>query len=359
MKVLLLGGTGTLSSDVLKYSIQHKYSTAILNRGRNNTHIDKDVRIYIADLKFPETINAILGEETFDVIVDFYSRTKEDILKLFSVLSKRCVQYIFISSACVYCRNNNSLQALSENCDKPNKLWNYNVYKYEAERQLIKMSKQYDCYYTIVRPYITYNKERIPWGIAPAYRFHRTIIERIKSGKPMFVWNGGTNYCTLTYSEDFAKALVGLFLNPKAMNEDFHITSDYCYQWKDVLFTIYKELKITPNIVDLPTSLIIKYLPEYKNELIGLCIFYDNNHEAKKAYINFIAIHKNFRGKNIAGNILERVCSHAKEQGMKTIGINTNNIIAKKCYIKNGFILKDSFFEEKYNVVRYYLEKVL
>lgn len=85
----------------------------------------------------------------------------------------------------------------------------------------------------------------------------------------MFVWNGGTNYCTLTYSEDFAKALVGLFLNPKATNEDFHITSDYCYQWKDVLFTIYEELKIKPNFVDLPTSLIIKYLPEYKNELIG------------------------------------------------------------------------------------------
>lgn len=97
----------------------------------------------------------------------------------------------------------------------------------------------------------------------------------------------------------------------------------------------------------------------YKNELIGLCIFYENNHETKKAYINFIAIHKNFRGKNIAGNILERVCSHAKKQGMKTIGINTNNIIAKKCYIKNGFILKESFYEEKYNVVRYYLEKAL
>ena len=25
-------------------------------------------------------------------------------------------------------------------------------------------------------------------GIEPAYRFHRTIIERIRSGKPMSVW---------------------------------------------------------------------------------------------------------------------------------------------------------------------------
>lgn len=351
MKVLLLGGTGTLSSDVLKYSIQHKYSTAILNRGRNNSHIDKDVRIYIADLKFPTTIDVILGEETFDVIVDFYSRTKGDILKLFSVLSKRCVQYIFISSACVYCRNNESAQALSENCAKPNKNWAYNIHKYEAEQQLIDMSKQYGCYYTIVRPYITYNNERIPWGITPAYRFHRTIIERIRSGKPMFVWDGGINYCTLTYSEDFAKALIGLFLNPKAINEDFHITSDYCYQWKDVLSTIYKELKIVPNIVDLPTSLIIKYLPEYKDELIGdrslNAIF--NNQKIKEAVpeVSFqtslnegirrvIAYYEALSTFNYDFRYdarIDRMLSKCGEKGLRFIPYTNSGIHAKKTYL--------------------------
>lgn len=56
-------------------------------------------------------------------------------------------------------------------------------------------------------------------GIEPAYRFHRTIIERIRSGKPMSVWGGGA-YCTLTCSEDFAEALAGLFLNPRACKVD-------------------------------------------------------------------------------------------------------------------------------------------
>lgn len=97
----------------------------------------------------------------------------------------------------------------------------------------------------------------------------------------------------------------------------------------------------------------------HKNELIGLCIFYANNLNTKKAYINFIAIDRNFRGRNIAGEILKIVFTSAKEAGMNTVGIHTNNIIAKECYIKNGFILKDSFFEEKYNVIRYYLEKTL
>lgn len=97
----------------------------------------------------------------------------------------------------------------------------------------------------------------------------------------------------------------------------------------------------------------------YNNQLIGLCIFYANNYESNKAYITYLAIDKNFRGRNIAGEILKIVFTNAKEAGMNTVGIHTNNIIAKECYVKNGFILKDSFFEEKYNVVRYYLEKVL
>lgn len=351
MKILLLGGTGTLSSEVLKCSILHRYSVSILNRGKNNVNVDKDVSVYISDLRFPKTVDAVLSKETFDVIVDFYSRTKENISSLFPILSKRCTQYIFISSACVYCRNNEATEALTEKCGKPNKLWNYSIKKYEAEQQLIEMSKRCDCYYTIVRPYITYNNERIPWGIAPAYRFHRTIIERIKSGKPMFVWNGGTNYCTLTYSEDFAKALVGLFLNPKATNEDFHITSDYCYQWKDVLFTIYEELKIKPNFVDLPTSLIIKYLPEYKNELIGdrslNAIF--NNQKIKEAVPEVcfqtslnegirrvIAYYETLSTFNYDFKYdarIDRMLSKCGEKGLHFIPYTNSTIHAKKTYL--------------------------
>lgn len=80
MKILLLGGTGTLSSEVLKCSILHRYSVSILNRGKNNVNVDKDVSVYISDLRFPKTVDAVLSKETFDVIVDFYSRTKENMV---------------------------------------------------------------------------------------------------------------------------------------------------------------------------------------------------------------------------------------------------------------------------------------
>lgn len=287
MKILLLGGTGTLSYEVLKNSLEKGYDVSILNRGNNNTHLN-NIKTYIADLKCTDTIEKVLKEDSFDVIVDFFSRVRQDINNLFPILSKRCKQYIFISSACVYCRDNVNKTPITEITQKPNPLWDYNIHKYEAEQALINLANNSSTYYTIVRPYITYNNARIPLGLTPSYRYHRTIIERIRSGKPMFLWDDGGVYCTLTYNTDFAKALTGLYLNPKAKNEDFHITSDFRYTWKEVLLTIYKELNQTPNFINIPTAKIIKSLPEYKGELIGdrslNAIF--NNKKIKEAVPN-------------------------------------------------------------------------
>lgn len=269
MKILLLGGTGTLSYEVLKQSLRKGYRVSILNRGNNNSQLDSNVKTYIADLRCKNSVDKVLTEDSFDVIIDFFSRTRQDIISLFPILSKRCRQYIFISSACVYCRDKNNITPITEETQKPNTLWDYNIHKYEAEQALIELIKNSSTYYTIVRPYITYNDARIPLGLTPSYRYHRTIIERIRSGKPMFIWDEGTTYCTLTYNSDFAEALIGLFLNPKARNEDFHITSDFRYTWREVLLTIYKELNQTPNFVSIPTAKIAEILPEYKGELTG------------------------------------------------------------------------------------------
>ena len=45
MRILLLGGTGTLSSDIMKLSLEKGYDVSILNRGNNNERVDKRRKI--------------------------------------------------------------------------------------------------------------------------------------------------------------------------------------------------------------------------------------------------------------------------------------------------------------------------
>lgn len=83
--------------------------------------------------------------------------------------------------------------------------------------------------------------------------------------------------------------------------------------------------------------------------IVKMIISYDNDIESCKGYTTFFAVRGVFRGNKIAGMLLERACSHAKAQGMHVMGLQTYNEIAKKCYMKNEFIVKESVFVEKYN----------
>ena len=139
-KVLLLGGTGTLSMGVLKEALNKGWDITVLNRGIHKKHIPDSVHRIIGDFKKVETWKEALHSCNFDVVVDFLSRNPADISRVFPILKNNCKQYIFISSACVYRRNEEDFP-IKEDSPKPNMNWDYNVEKYNSEKELVKLSQ--------------------------------------------------------------------------------------------------------------------------------------------------------------------------------------------------------------------------
>ena len=270
MDILLLGGTGTLSSTICKLSVEKGYNVSIFTRGKRTANIPRKVKAFVGDFKDSSSLDTCFNNSQFDVIVDFLSRKPSDIERLFPIFKSKCKKYIFISSACVYQREN-TVNPITEDAPKPNFNWQYSVDKYGCEKALIELtSNSSDLFYTIVRPYITYDDERIPLGITPfPYSLHKTIVERINNNKPWFLWDEGECITTVTHVDDFAKAVVGLYLNEKAFNNDFHITGDYHCSQKDLLEIIYKCLGKKTNVVNFSLREITSSLPEYKEMLIA------------------------------------------------------------------------------------------
>lgn len=270
-KILLLGGTGTISYMVMQKALEKGFEVSVLNRGKRGKTLPQSVNLIICDLKDGEKLNHVMTNKSFDVVVDFFSRIPTDVERIYPILKNCCRQYIFISSSCIYRRAKEDFPII-ETSPAPNKDWLYNIQKYDTEQRLIQLFNEAEfqngCY-TIVRPYITYDDERVPFGLAPAYKYHRTILERMKNGKPMFLWDLGEAVATLTSVKDFAVALVGLFENPKARNEAFHITSDFSYSWKEILEKLYRKLNVQPNIVFLPSEKIATEMPNYREMLLG------------------------------------------------------------------------------------------
>jgi nucleoside-diphosphate-sugar epimerase len=279
LNILLLGGTGTISSAVLHECLDRGFRVSVLNRGTNNTKLPQSVSVLIADFKNAIQIEQAIVGNQFDIVVDFLSRTREDIARLFPILSLYCKQYIFISSCCVFKRDKGDFPIV-EDSPKPNTLWSYNVHKYEAEEELKRLAINCKCTYTIARPYITYDERRVPYGLAPSYNYHRTIIERIKNGKPLLIWNKGNNLITLTQNRDFARALVGLFNNERAFAEDFNVVSSFKYTYKEIIESLCRKLNVTPCYIEAYVEDINKYMPVDCQMMLGdrtLDAYFDNS----------------------------------------------------------------------------------
>ena len=265
MNILILGGTGVLSADFTKRVLDAGCQTTIVNRGRRRAFLDERAQMICADLR-EESIDDLrekINNQKYDVVVDFLSYNPEHLKKTLAILNKNFIQYIFISSATAYLKKNEQ-DVITEKTPLGNTKWEYAYDKFLCEQYLTTL----DINYTIIRPYVTYGNSRIPFPII-SDGYHYTLIERIKVGKPVALFNNGCAVCTLTHAEDFAAILYRLLLNEKAYKEDYHITGSAVQTWAEAYHELCKILHCKPNSFSVNEKQIKKYLPEFYDILIG------------------------------------------------------------------------------------------
>ena len=93
-----------------------------------------------------------------------------------------------------------------------------------------------------------------------------------------------------------------------------------------------------------------------EDNIIGLAATYCNNMDTKLAYTPLVGVDKNYRGRHIATELMEKTKVCAKQAGMKKIGIHTNNPHARDLYIKCSFKQKWGGYFPVIHAERYYLE---
>ncbi len=278
MKILFIGGTGRLSTDVAKLSLKKGNEVYLLTRGSKDRKkfIDSKYKMLYADIRNVEECKKVLSDLFFDVVVDFLTFDKNQLLNTLSIIEKHYKQYIFISSATVY-EKKNEKEIISEKTKIGNSKWEYAYKKYECEKEICDYFSNSNAYYTIVRPYVTYNETRIPYPIVPQdSKMEYSIIKRVVDGKAIPTINGGKINTTITNTKDFAVGIVGLFNNEKAYGESFHITSDEPVCWDDVLNIMGKYYQKEIKKVNFSVHDFSKKYPLYKEILEG-----DKGHEMR------------------------------------------------------------------------------
>jgi nucleoside-diphosphate-sugar epimerase len=73
----------------------------------------------------------------------------------------------------------------------------------------------------------------------------------------------------MTHNTDFARGFVGLFGQPDAIGEAFHITSDEVLTWDQIYRTIAEEAGCQVELVHIPSEQIAAREPDWGPGLLG------------------------------------------------------------------------------------------
>ncbi len=269
MKVLFIGGTGVISAACSALAVERGFDLYILNRGQSDLRpAPPEAHLLLGDIRQPESVASLLGDMTFDVVVDWVAFTSEHIETDLKLFRGRVGQYIFISSASAY-QTPPSHLPITESTPLHNPVWAYSQNKIACELRLQQAYRDESFPITIVRPSHTYDPTLIP------LRGGYTALHRLRHGKPIVVHGDGSSLWTLTRSTDFAKGLVGLLGHPAAIGHAFHITSDEWLTWNQIAQALADALGVAAEIVHVPSDTIAKFDPAWGAGLLG-----DKTHSA-------------------------------------------------------------------------------
>lgn len=263
MKVLFIGGTGTISYSCSKLALEKGFEVSLLNRGKSTLREPLvGAELIFADIRKPETVRQALGDRHFDVIVEFLAFNPDHIEIDLELFRGRTNQHIFISSASAYQTPPEKLP-VTEETPLENPVWQYSRDKAACETRLMRAYREEGFPVTIVRPSHTYDEGYIP--VTGRWSF----VDRMLQGKPVIVYGDGTSIWTMTHSTDFAKGFVGLFGKAEAVGQAYHITSDEWQTWNQIVEKLAAAVGVEPKIVHVPSDLIAQFDPEWGEGLLG------------------------------------------------------------------------------------------
>ncbi|HYF65151.1 MAG TPA: SDR family oxidoreductase [Herpetosiphonaceae bacterium] len=264
MRVLFIGGTGFISTAVSRMAVERGIDLTLLNRGQRPASIPGASHL-AADINDPAGVSAALGDQRFDVVVNWIAYTADDILRDLALFRGRTDQYVFISSASAY-QKPPGFWLITESTPLRNPYWDYSRHKIACEERLLRAYRDEDFPITIVRPSLTYDPN---FPIAIGGWGCYTLAHRLLAGQPIIVHGDGSSLWTVTHAEDFARGFLGLLGNPQALGHAFHITSDEVLTWDQIYSTIAGALGVEARIVHIASEFIAEAAPGLAGSLLG------------------------------------------------------------------------------------------
>lgn len=250
MKVMIVGGSGNISTSIVSLLVEHGHEVTCFNRGVNLQEGTPDaVRLVHGDRQDRAGFEAMMQAENPDAVIDMICFTGEDAkstLRAFPNVKRMIV----CSTVCVFGTYMTQFPVKVDDERRPSS--DYGRNKRDVEDVLTASMHAHGTPITIIRPSSTYgNQSALFAPVGPNHAW----IQRILAGKPLFVSGSGNNMHQFMHVSDMAKAFVLALEHDIAIGKTYNVVSGTLSDWNHYAKLAMKILDKQVPMIELPLDL--------------------------------------------------------------------------------------------------------
>src|SRR6478672_7402003 len=102
MKVLIIGGTGLISTGIIKHLIRRGADITMYNRGQRERTFEGEIRHIQGDRSKVDEFENAFKDSRYDVVIDMICFRPEEAESDIRAFSGRCDHFLFCSTVCTY-----------------------------------------------------------------------------------------------------------------------------------------------------------------------------------------------------------------------------------------------------------------
>jgi nucleoside-diphosphate-sugar epimerase len=257
MRVLVIGGTGLISTGIVKALLARGHEVSVFNRGQRESRLPEGVTYLQGDRKDYPAFEAAMQKVDADAVIDMIAFVPEDTLSAIRAFRGRVRHFIHCSTVCTYGVTLSRIPADEAEPLRP--ISGYGRNKVACDEALIAAYRNEGFPATIFKPSHTYG----PGGaLIRQLGWDKYFIDRLRKGKPIIVAGDGNALWQSLYCDDAGVGFAAAVGNEKTFGQVYNIVGREIVTWDEYHQRLAAAIGCKAHIVHVPSDLLVAAAPD-------------------------------------------------------------------------------------------------
>lgn len=245
MKIGIVGGTGNISTSLVRLLVGQGHEVTCFNRGQRGL-VPAGARLIKGDRADEAAFENVMQREKFDAAVDmicFNAEQAQSSLRAFRGIG----QFVHCSTVCTYGVEYEQFPSTEDQPLRP--ISNYGRNKVAADLVFLEAFAREKFPVTIIKPSTTYGPLL---GALRQVAWEFSWIDRVRKAKPILVCGDGNALHQFLHVDDAALGFAGVIGKAHCLGETYHLVRREFTTWSDYHRTAMKVLGRDTELVGVP-----------------------------------------------------------------------------------------------------------